>query len=154
MSVTGLVYGSAVTWKMANQSVGSEPGGNWMRSPIKRGYQGISSRDDEGPEQQPWQGAKAVGISRRTFLALLSTGGAATVFAACGKRPQPAPAAMPTPPAVEVAHVRLPPADVKVFPTAYDYCVVGDGYKAIVWPVRPYRKSHSEGCVFVHHPTL
>lgn len=31
--------------------------------------------------------------------------------------------------------VPLPPPDAKVFPTGCDYCIVGCGYKAYVWPI-------------------
>lgn len=98
----------------------------------------LPDSDDNDPmkqEQRLWQEAKAAGISRRTFLALLGAGGAAAVLAACGREAKPTPTATPRPSAVEVASVPLPPPSARELPTACDYCVVGCGYKAIVWPV-------------------
>ncbi len=36
---------------------------------------------------------------------------------------------------IPVDQVLIPPATAKVFPTACDYCIVGCGYKAYVWPL-------------------
>ncbi|MFQ5934159.1 MAG: twin-arginine translocation signal domain-containing protein, partial [Dehalococcoidia bacterium] len=44
-----------------------------------------------GGEEALWEKAKAAGISRRTFVALLAVGGAAAVLAACGGGPTPTP---------------------------------------------------------------
>jgi Rieske 3Fe-4S len=33
-----------------------------------------------------------------------------------------------------VDEVSVPPADAEVLPTAFEYCIVGCGYKAYVWP--------------------
>lgn len=88
-------------------------------------------------EQDLWKQAKAAGISRRIFLALLAAGGASTVLAACGREPTPTPTTPPAPIAapLPVAQVVLPPPDANVVPTACDYCIVGCGYKAYTWPV-------------------
>ncbi len=88
-------------------------------------------------EGQLWEQARAAGMSRRTFLALLAAGGATAVLAACGKGLAPTPTFTPTPtPApLPIAQVVLPPPDAKVVTTACDYCVVGCGYKAYIWPV-------------------
>ena len=58
---------------------------------------------DSSESRELWESAKAHGISRRRFLALLSAGGAAAVIAACGDYWQPsgrpqAPAIESTPP--------------------------------------------------------
>jgi arsenite oxidase large subunit len=45
------------------------------------------------------------------------------------------PTGTPEPRAAVVAQVVLPPPDAKVVPTACDYCIVGCGYKAYIWPV-------------------
>ena len=89
-------------------------------------------------DQNPlWHRAKAAGISRRTFLALVAAGGAAAVLAACGDSATatPTPEGEPGPSDIPVAHVPLPPIDAKVVPTACDYCVVGCGYLVYTWPV-------------------
>ena len=98
---------------------------------------------DKKEEIELWEQAKAAGLPRRTFLALLAAGGVAAVLAACGGKPTPAPTltrsptSQPTPATVPfpVAQVPLPPTDAKVVPTACDYCIVGCGYKAYTWPV-------------------
>lgn len=90
---------------------------------------------DENEERELWAKAKAAGLSRRTFLALLAAGGVAAVLAACGQdfTPEATPIASPAPSLA--AQVPLPPSDARVVPTACDYCVVGCGYKAYTWPV-------------------
>ena len=96
------------------------------------------STDDK---PQLWEQAKAAGLSRRTFLALLAAGGTTAVAAACGADPTivptPEPTSTPTAPtsSLPVTQVVLPPTDARVVPTACDYCRVGCGYKAYTWPV-------------------
>ena len=86
-------------------------------------------------EPQLWEKAKAAGLSRRTFLALLAVGGSAAVAAACGADPTivptPEPTSTPQVPtsSLPVAQVVLPPTNARVVPTACDYCSVGCGYK-------------------------
>ncbi len=97
--------------------------------------------NDNGPL---WVRAKAAGMSRRTFVALLGVGGAAAVLAACGAdvtptavpTAGPAPASTISPPPPEGAgEVVIPPRNARVTTTACDYCVVGCGYKVYTWPL-------------------
>ena len=118
-----------------------------------------------GEEHNLWEHAKAAGISRRMFLALLAAGGAMAVLAACGNgesgevTPTPtststAPAPTPTsPPAIPTARVPLPPPDARIAPTGCDYCVVGCGYKVYSWPVgREGGPASSENALGVDFP--
>ena len=86
-------------------------------------------------EERLWERARAAGISRRTFLKLMGAGGATAVLAACAR----ALSVTPTPTPIEGFAAEpggvLPPTDARVVPTACDYCVVGCGYKAYIWPV-------------------
>ncbi len=98
-----------------------------------------SQWESDPTDEQLWGRAKATGISRRNFLALMATGGAAAVLAACAGDPTATPTSLPTSTPVAsqpvTGQVPLPPIDAKVVPTACDYCVVGCGYKVYTWPV-------------------
>ena len=83
-----------------------------------------------------WERAKASGMSRRNFIALMALGGTTAVIAACGVDTTPTPAT-PTPdgPQIPIAQVPLPPVGAKMVTTACDYCSVGCGYRVYTWPV-------------------
>lgn len=98
-------------------------------------------KNDGQQKKALWARAKASGLSRRTFLALLAAGGVGAVIAACGQDPTASPTSTPTPRPtatpvpLAVAQVPLPPVTAKVVPTACDYCIVGCAYKVYTWPV-------------------
>ncbi len=68
-----------------------------------------------------WQQVEPLGISRRKFLALLTSGGIAAVIAACSPTPAPTNTAAPTsppPPTVAPTATSVPPTATSAPPTA------------------------------------
>ena len=102
---------------------------------MKKPMRASRSLPDNEQHNDLWAQAKAAGLSRRTFLALLAAGGVTAVLAACGQGLTPTTQLTTTHSPLTVAQVPLPPPDAKVVPTACDYCIVGCGYKAYTWPV-------------------